>query len=85
MQVVCINDENRPKRISPYEWIKEGEIYTVIEITKMGSTSRQDLVINLKKYNYQNNHFHMSTTIQTDLYQSYPYNKYLEKKNQKNW
>ena len=36
MQVVCINDENRQKRISPYEWIKEGEIYTVIEISKMG-------------------------------------------------
>lgn len=36
MQVVCVNSENKPKRISPYEWIKEGEIYTVIEISKMG-------------------------------------------------
>ena len=36
MQVVCINDENRPKRISPYEWIELGKTYTVIEITKMG-------------------------------------------------
>ena len=36
MQVICIDDENRPKRVSPYEWVKEGEIYTVIEISKMG-------------------------------------------------
>ena len=36
MQVICINDENRPKRISPYEWIEEGKTYTVVEISKMG-------------------------------------------------
>jgi hypothetical protein len=36
MQVVCINADKIPKRVSPYEWIKEGEIYTVIEISKMG-------------------------------------------------
>jgi hypothetical protein len=34
--VICINDENRPKKISPYEWIEEGKTYTVIEISKMG-------------------------------------------------
>jgi hypothetical protein len=36
MQVICINADNKPKRVSPYEWIEEGKIYTVIEITKMG-------------------------------------------------
>ena len=36
MQVICINDDNRPKRISPYEWIEEGKTYTVVEISKMG-------------------------------------------------
>ena len=36
MQVICINDENRPKRISPYEWIEEGKTYTVVEVSKMG-------------------------------------------------
>jgi hypothetical protein len=36
LKVICINAENKPKRVSPYEWIKEGEIYTVIEISKMG-------------------------------------------------
>ena len=36
MQVICINAENRPKRISPYEWIEEGKTYTVVEVSKMG-------------------------------------------------
>jgi hypothetical protein len=36
LRVVCINAENKPKKISAYEWVKEGEIYTVIEISKMG-------------------------------------------------
>lgn len=36
LEVICINAENKPKRVSPYEWVKEGEIYTVIEISKMG-------------------------------------------------
>jgi hypothetical protein len=36
MQVICINDENKPKRISPYEWIEEGKTYTVVEVSKMG-------------------------------------------------
>lgn len=36
MQVICINAENRPKRISPFEWIEEGKTYTVVEISKMG-------------------------------------------------
>jgi hypothetical protein len=35
-EVMCINADNRPKRVSPYEWIEEGKIYTVIEVTKMG-------------------------------------------------
>lgn len=35
-EVICINDENKPKRISPYEWIEEGKTYTVVEISKMG-------------------------------------------------
>lgn len=36
MQVICINDENRPKRVSSYEWIEQGKMYTVIEVSKMG-------------------------------------------------
>jgi hypothetical protein len=36
MQVICIDSSNKPKRISPYEWINEGTVYTVVEIAKMG-------------------------------------------------
>ena len=35
MQVICIDDSNKPKRISPLEWITEGQVYTVVEIAKM--------------------------------------------------
>lgn len=35
MQVICIDDSNKPKRISPIEWINEGKVYTVVEIAKM--------------------------------------------------
>jgi hypothetical protein len=36
MQVICIDSSDKPKRISPYEWITEGTVYTVVEIAKMG-------------------------------------------------
>lgn len=35
MQVICINSSNKPKRISPYEWIEEGKVYTVTEVARM--------------------------------------------------
>jgi hypothetical protein len=36
MQVICIDSSDKPKKISPYEWITEGTVYTVVEISKMG-------------------------------------------------
>lgn len=36
MRVVCINSQNKPTKIPQHEWIKEGVIYTVIEVVKMG-------------------------------------------------
>ena len=36
MKVICINDANKPAKIPQHEWIKEGVIYTVIEVVKMG-------------------------------------------------
>ena len=36
MKVVCINDSNRPAKISETEWIKKGEHYTVVEVAQMG-------------------------------------------------
>ena len=35
-KVICINAENRPKRVSLYEWLEKDVIYTVVEITRMG-------------------------------------------------
>jgi hypothetical protein len=35
-KVICIDSSNKPKKISPYEWINEGTVYTVVEIAKMG-------------------------------------------------
>lgn len=36
MKVICINDANKPSKIPQHEWIKEGVIYTVTEVAKMG-------------------------------------------------
>lgn len=36
MKVICINSEGKPDNISFEEWIKEGEIYTVYHIDRMG-------------------------------------------------
>ena len=35
MQVICIDAGNKPKRISPYEWLTEGKVYTVVEVARM--------------------------------------------------
>lgn len=35
MQVICINDSNKPPRISSAEWIKEGQVYTVVKAVRM--------------------------------------------------
>jgi hypothetical protein len=36
MKVICINSSNKPLKIPPSEWIKEGVIYTVTEVVNMG-------------------------------------------------
>ena len=36
LRVICVDSSNKPKRVSPYEWIEEGKMYTVIEVSKMG-------------------------------------------------
>lgn len=35
MEVICINDSNKPKEIPSDCWIKEGEIYNVVQILRM--------------------------------------------------
>lgn len=48
MQVVCINDKNRPNRIPPEKWIKEGSVYTVIATTSM-NIQRNKIGLKLKE------------------------------------
>jgi hypothetical protein len=35
LKVICIDSSNKPKRISPYEWLTEGRVYTVVEVARM--------------------------------------------------
>jgi hypothetical protein len=35
MQVICINDSNKPKQVSENKWIKKGNTYTVIASVKL--------------------------------------------------
>jgi hypothetical protein len=36
MKVLCLNDADKPAKISEENWIKKGKVYTVIEVKKMG-------------------------------------------------
>jgi hypothetical protein len=36
MKVLCLNDANKPAKISEENWIKQGKVYTVVEVKKMG-------------------------------------------------
>lgn len=35
IEVICINDSHRPEEIPAERWVKEGETYHIVEITKM--------------------------------------------------
>lgn len=35
MKVVCINAKDRPKQVSPAEWLTEGSEYTITAIKRM--------------------------------------------------
>lgn len=37
IQVICINDKHRPNEIPTSRWIKEGEIYHIIQIDKLNA------------------------------------------------
>jgi hypothetical protein len=36
MRAICIDDKNRPMKILPSEWIREGETYTITRVIRMG-------------------------------------------------
>jgi len=61
MQVICIDSSDKPKKISPYEWITEGTVYTVVEIAKMG--------LSAGKFGYKLKEIELSE-------QSFPYEYY---------
>jgi len=35
MKVVCINDSNKPSKITEDQWVKKGEVYTVIRVVRL--------------------------------------------------
>ena len=61
VRVICVNAKNKPKRISPLEWITEGKIYTVVEVAKMNLQNN--------KFGYRLKEVHLSD-------QSFPYEYY---------
>ena len=36
MKVICIDADNKPKNIPIEEWVKEGDMYNVTKIVRMG-------------------------------------------------
>ena len=36
MKMVCIDSSNKPVKVPVEQWIKEGEVYTVIKVVRMG-------------------------------------------------
>jgi hypothetical protein len=36
MKMICIDSSRKPSKVPIEQWIKEGEVYTVIEVVKMG-------------------------------------------------
>ena len=36
MKAICIDSSNKPDRISEYEWIEEGVVYTITGVVEMG-------------------------------------------------
>ena len=36
MRSICIDSSNKPTKVPIEQWIKEGEVYTIIKVVKMG-------------------------------------------------
>ena len=61
LKVICVDASNKPKRISPYEWLEEGVIYTVVEVARMS--------LQQNRYGYRLKEVQLSE-------QSFPYEYY---------
>jgi hypothetical protein len=60
-KVICIDASNKPSRISPFEWLEEGMVYSVVEVARMS--------LQQNKYGYRLNEVQLSE-------QSFPYEYY---------
>jgi len=60
-KVIFIDADNKPKRISPYEWITAGTVYTVVEVARMS--------LQQNRYGYRLKEVQLSE-------QSFPYEYY---------
>ena len=36
MKAICIDSSNKPNKIPDNEWVKEGEVYTITRVVRMG-------------------------------------------------
>ena len=36
MKAICIDASNKPNKIPDNEWVKEGEVYTITRVVRMG-------------------------------------------------
>ena len=36
MKAICIDSSNKPTKVPIEQWVKEGEVYTIIKVVKMG-------------------------------------------------
>tara|TARA_R100001460_G_scaffold82443_1_gene123409 strand:- start:285 stop:593 length:309 start_codon:yes stop_codon:yes gene_type:complete len=41
MKAICIDSSNKPDRISKYEWIEEGVVYTITKVVELGTQSNK--------------------------------------------
>lgn len=61
-KVICIDADNKPKKISPYEWLVAGQVYTVVEVARMS--------LQQNRYGYRLKEVQLSE-------QSFPYEYYV--------
>lgn len=45
MKIMCINDKNKPQEIPIEKWVKEGDVYTLIEAQPLLSSNSLGFVL----------------------------------------
>ena len=67
MKVICIDSDNKPDKIPDNEWIKEGLVYTVVQVVNMG-LQQNKLGVKLKEVDLSEESF---------PYQFYDFNRFI--------